>query len=320
VVSSQGSWGMDYDPLNPDAVKPTADREADLRSAQEDFEAKAARSDFISFVGHPVCWVIREWSGLWDYATLFRHGSAGAYPRPRIHAPGRQRTTEDTQAALDHLRDLMQWLKSRDDVNLTNYERLCERDEEPGQRWVTWEQLVSLARRMTDDLDAIVDFGTSFSPADVTGMLIFAVQYCYAHNRWPEQIPVQRVLGPVEEPMDQPDGVTAGRRDIFAGCKAAYAIMMDDRRLPGKLRASFVDVGPAELLHLAAGLVLGYEDTGEMPAEITTGPIQRLPGVIDTPTITDRRFGSSNMPADFDHERLWELLRWQSWSCRPAVG
>ena len=25
------------------------------------------------------------------------------------------------------------------------------------------------------------------------------------------------------------------------------------------------------------------------------------------------------MPADWDHEPLWELLRWQSWSYRPAV-
>jgi hypothetical protein len=310
---------MDYNPLKPDEVKPTADREADLRSAQEDFEAKAARSDFVTFVGHPVCWVIREWSGLWDYATLFRHGSAGAYPRPRIHAPGRPRTAEDTQAALDHLRDLLQWVKSRGDVNLTTYASLCDRDEEAGQRWITRKQLVSLARGMMDDLDAVEDFGTSFSPADVTGMLIFAVQYCYAHNTWPDQIPVQRVLGPAEEPMDQPDGVTADRRSIFAGCRAAYAIMMDDRRLPGKLRASFVDVGPAELLHLAGGLVLGYEDEGELPAEVTTGPLQRLPGVVGTPTITDRRFGSTNMPADFDFEPLCDMLRWQSWSYRPAV-
>ena len=320
TVSSQGSSSMEYDPLKPDEEKPAAHPEADLRSAQEQFEARLATTDFVSFVGHPVCWVTREWGGLWEYPTLFRYGSAGAYPRPRISAPSQPRTPQDTQAALEHLRDVLQWLKSRDDVNLTNYTSLCERDEEIGQRWVTWEQLVSLTRRMVQTLDAIEDFGTSFSPADVTGMLIFAVQYCHAHNRWPTQIPVQRVLGPVEEPMDQPDGVTADRRSIFAGCKAAYSIMMDDRRLPGKLRASRLDVGPAELLHLAAGLLLRYEEIGELPETVTTGPLQQLPGVIDTPTITDRRFGSTNMPADFSEEPLWEMLRWQSWSYRPAVA
>lgn len=176
TVSNQGDCSMEYNPLEPDEEKPVAHPEADLRRAREEFEARIATTDFVSFTGHPVCWVIREWGGLWEYATLFRHGSAGAYPRPRIGAPSKLRTPQDTQAALQHLRNLLQWAKSRADVNLTNYERLCERDEEPGQRWIAWEQLVSLARRMTQRLDAIEDFGTSFSPADVTGMLIFAVQ------------------------------------------------------------------------------------------------------------------------------------------------
>jgi len=325
TVSSQGDWNLEHDPLHPDAVKPPADPEADLRTTQESFEQRAQsqraceHAPFISFAGHPVCWVTREWGGLWSYATLFRYGTAGRYPRPRIHTPAKPRTPEDSEAAYQHLRMLLRWIKTRDDVNLTNYAALCERDEEPGQRWVSWEQLVSLARRMTQQLDAIVDYGTSFSPADVCGMLIFAVQYCHHHNRWPEQVPVQRVLGPTEEPMRCPDGVTADRRSIFAGCLAAYAIMMDDRRLPGKLRASRVDVGPAQLLHLAAGLVLGYEDTGALPEQVSIGAVPELPGVVDTPVITDRRFGSSNMPADWDHEPLWDLLRRQAWSYRPAV-
>jgi hypothetical protein len=100
---------------------------------------------------------------------------------------------------------------------------------------------------------------------------------------------------------------------------AAYAIMMDDRRLPGKLRASRVDVGPSELLHCAARFVLECEETGKLPEQVSIEAAPALPGVIETPTITDRRFGSSNMPADWDLEPLWELLRWQSWSYRPAV-
>lgn len=319
TVSSQGSWNMEYDPLKPDEQKPVADPEADLRQTQEAFEGVIAEKDFVSFVGHPVCWVVREWSGLWEYATLFRYGSAGPYPRPRLVTSPRLRTPEDRKAALDYLRAVLRWIKTRSDVNLTNYTRLCQRDYEPGTQWVTWDQLVSLTRRMTENLDAIVDFGTSFSPADVTGMLMYAVKCCYEHNAWPEQIPVQRVLGPTEEPMNQPEGLSADRRSIFAGCSAAHAIMQDERRLPGKLRSSRVDVGPAELLHLAAGLVLGYEDSGEMPAQVSIGPVQRLPGVVDTPTITERRFGSSNLPPAFDYQPLWDLLRWQAWSFRPAV-
>lgn len=38
------------------------------------------------------------------------------------------------------------------------------------------------------------------------------------------------------------------------------------------------------------------------------------------PLITDRRFGSTNIPAGWDMEHLWDLLCRQSWSYRPAVA
>lgn len=320
VVSSQGSWNMEYDPLHPDEVKPAVDPDADLSQALADFESHAQSSDFVTFVGHPVCWVSREWGVLWEYATVFRYGSAERYPRPPVHCPARLRSAEDVAAAFEFTRRLLRAIKSRSDVNLTTYAQLCERYEERGQRWVSWEELVSLARRVTEKLDPIVDYGTSFSCADVAGMLIFAVQYMYEHNRWPEHIPLQRVLGPTEEPLSCPEGVTVDRRGVVAGCKAAYAIMMDDRRLPGKLRAGFVDVGPSELLHAAAGLVLAWEDTRKLPERVQVPPVPSLPGVVDTAVVTDRRFHSSNMPADWDLAPLWDLLRWQTWSYRPAVA
>ena len=43
-------------------------------------------------------------------------------------------------------------------------------------------------------------------------------------------------------------------------------------------------------------------------------------GLHDVVEITDRRFGSTNMPPDWDMTRLWDLLKWQSWSYRPAVA
>ena len=319
TVSLQGSWGMEPDPLHRDRLKEPADPNADLKTTQEAFERRIAEKEFVSFVGHPVCWVTSNWGGLTHYATLFRHGTAGPYPRPRITAPAQPRSQADREAALELVRKLLRWIKTRSDVNLTDYTRLCERDEEPEPQWITWPQLVALTREVTTHFDAVTDYGTSFSPADILGMLVFAVQHLWNAGQWPHDIPVQRVLGPVEEPLSHPDGVTIARRGLIAGCLAAHAIMLDDRRLPGKLRASMVDVGPSELLHLLGKLVLACEQTGELPDTVSIGAVPPLPGVVETPTITDRRFGSSNMPADFDKEPLWDLLRWQSWSYRPAV-
>jgi len=319
TVSSQGSWNMELDPLHRDQIKPPSDPAADLKAAQESFERRIAEKDFVSVVGHPVCWVISEWGGLFGYATLFRHGTAGRYPRPRPHNPSHPRSAADTAAGMEFLRKLLRWVKTRDDINLTNYAQLCERDEEAPVLWIEWPQLVSLTRKMTAALDAVVDFGTSFSPADVLGMLVFSVEYMWNNGKWPEHIPVQRLLGPTEAPLSRPDGVALDRRSLIAGCLAASSLMMDERRLPGKLRASSVDVGPGELLHLLARFVLEFEETGQLPDRVSISAAPALPGVVETHVIKDRRFGSTNMPADWDMAPLWDLLKWQSWSYRPAV-
>ena len=319
TVSMQGDWNMETDPLNRDARKPPADVAADLKAAQDNFERRIAQKDFVSFAGHPVCWVMSNWGGLYDYATLFRKGTAGSYPRPRVHCPAQSRSPADREAALDFVRKLLQWIKTHKDLNLTDYTQLCERDEEDPVQWITWDRLVALARKTTAQLDAVVDYGTSFSPADILGMLAFAVDHLWHQGAWPKDIPVQRVLGPTEAPLSNPKGFTMDRRSLIAGCMAAYTIMMDERRVPGRLRASRHDVGPAELLHASAKYVIAHDDSGELPEEIAVDPVPPLPGVADTPVITDRRFGSTNMPPDWDVTALWDLLRWQSWSYRPAV-
>jgi len=319
TVSLQGSWNMEVDPLDRAKIKPSADPDEDLKQAQASFEARIAEKDFVSFVGHPVCWVTSEWGGLYNYATLFRHDVPGPYPRPRIATPAHPRSPEDQAAAFELVRKLLRWIKGRSDVNLTTYTALCERDEENPVQWITWPQLMTLTRKVTAELDAVVELGTSFSPADIVGMLVFSVDYLWNHEKWPEHIPVQRVLGPTEEPLSHDSQLSLDRRSLIAGCLAANAIMMDERRLPGKLRASRADLGPAELLHLLGKFVIGHEETGELPEQVTIDPVQPLPGVVETDVIKDRRFGSSNVPADWDMAHLWDLLKWQSWSYRPAV-
>lgn len=319
-VSLQGDWTMPFDPLHPDRVKPVSDVAADLRAAQADFEKKAEQNNFIVFLGHPCCWAASQWTYLFDYATLFRYGSAGPYPRPPPGGLIQPRSAADREAAFDMVRKLLRWIRKRTDVNLTNYTSLCDRDEEDPVHWISWPRLVTLARRIHADFDALTDDDTSFSPADVLGMLLFAVTFLWQNNRWPDQIPVQRPLGPTEEPLSSGGPLTVDRSSLIAGSLAAYSILMDERRLFGRLRASFKDVGPAELLHLLCRFILAYDETGQLPESVSIEAVPALPKAVNTSAITDRRFGSSNMPPAQDMGRLWDLLRWQSWSYRPAVS
>ena len=320
VVSSQGDWNNIVDPTQRDEIKSPCDPDADLARIQADFDRLAETRDFISFVGHPTCWANADWGGLYEFAVLFRHGGPVAYPRPSGIALSQPRSPQDREAALELIRKMLRWIKSRDDVNLTSYSALCDREEEDPVQWVTLDQALSLAKRMRERLNYVTDFGTSFSPADVVGLLTFACDYCWHQGKWPETLPVQRLIGPTEPPLENVGPTTLARASVFAGALAAYAIMMDKRRIPGTLRASRVDVGPGTWLHVLTEFVSQSVETREMPLEVTVEGAPTLPECVNEPVITDRRFGSTNHRPGLTYDRLWDLLRWQAWSYRCTAG
>ena len=318
TLSSQGTWAHPFDPTRPDHLKPPCDPDADLRALQGQFEQMAAERDFITFVGHPVCWVSPGWA-LAETAVRFRHGSAGPYPRPANYRPGPLRSAADQEAAYELVRNTLRWIKTVHGVNLTSYAALCDRDEEDPVQWIDWGQAVDLARRVQERFNYITAHGTSFSCADMAGLFCFALDHCWREGRWPDRLPVQRLLGPTEQPLHINEPLTISRDCLFGGALACYARMMDERRIPGRLRATFTDVGPGEWLHAPAKFITEAADTGQLPLEVHIPAAPMLPEAAAEPAITERRFGSSNLPAGFDFTRLWDTLKWQSWSYRPAV-
>ena len=185
--------------------------------------------------------------------------------------------------------------------------------------WVTWEEMIALARKVQENFNYITAFGTTFSCADVLGLFVSAMDYCWRQGVWPKKLPVQRLLGPTEEPLSVAAPLRMTRENIFAASLAAYSIMMDERRIPAKLHVSNIDFGPSELLHSLAKFLVETADTGKLPLEVEIPAVPTLPTVVNEPAITERRFGSSKRPAGMDFTHLWDLLKWQSWSYRPAV-
>jgi len=319
VVSLQGSWDNRVDPTRREQLKGPANVERDMWSMRVAYEALAERVDFISFVGHPTCWATAEWGGLYEYAVLFRKGGPVQYPRPSGIAHSQPRSAEDRQAALEFARETVRWVKAQPDANVTNYADLCALDEEPGPLWISLEQLITLAREMRACLNYTTALSTSFSPADILGLLTFACRYCWHHGAWPQRLPVQRLLGPTERPLELTAPVKLTRENLFAGALACHAMMTDQRRIPGVLRASRVDIGPGTWLRALCDFVSRSVEAGELPLEVVVEQAETLPTCIDEPVIKDRRFGSSNHRPGLSYEPLEDLLKWQAWSYRPAV-
>lgn len=319
VVSGQGTWNHVTDPLDRSKRKPPLDPAADLRTFQERFESMAERLDFISVVGHPTCWAFAEWWGWYEWPRMFATGTPGPYPRGRRFAGAQPRTEADRGAALELTRRIVRWLKGRSDVRITTYTELCDEEAEPEPVWVTRAQLLDMARRVRRDMTYLNDYGTSFSPADVLYLLCHAIERLWETASWPEQQQVHRVLGPVDTVRGIESRVDLERSNLIPAAINAYHHMLDHGRLPHVVRARRHDLGPGDLLRVAADFVLAGAEGGPLPDSVAVEPGAQLPAAATEPVITMRRFGSSSLPAHFDDSRLWELLRLQSWSYRPAV-
>jgi hypothetical protein len=133
---------------------------------QGDFGRMAETNDFLTLVGHPTCWATADWGGLYEFCMLSRRGGPGPYPRPANISKSQPRSPEDQKAALELVRKILQWIKTRDDVGITTYAELCGRDEDDRVRWITMQEALGLARRVCEKLTYIADFGTSLSPAE----------------------------------------------------------------------------------------------------------------------------------------------------------
>jgi len=112
--------------------------------------------------------------------------------------------------------------------------------------------------------------------------------------------------------------VTLTRENIFAGALAPYSIMMDERRIPGTLRASMHDVGPSIWMKVLANFVSNSLLDNDMPVSVTVDGAPTLPECVDEPPVKNRAFGSSNRRPGLSTDPLWDIWRWQSWSYRPA--
>jgi hypothetical protein len=319
TTTSQPGWEQRVDPTQRGTLKAPLDVTAALHAFQSSFEHLAASEEFVTVVGHPTCWVTADWGGLYGQAVVFRHGVPGAYPRPAGIPHSQPRSAADSEAAFDFLRQQVRWLKTRTGVNLTSYAALCDLEDEEPVLWLDLEQVLGLARSLREKLNYTTAFGTSFAAADVLGLLNFACDYCWRQGRWPTHLPVQRLLGPTERPLAMSGPVTLSRENLFAGALAAYAIMMDQNRIPGILRASMVDVGPGTWLRALTEFVLASVESGQMPLAVTVDAAQQLPECVNEAVIQRRQFGSSSRAPGLSVEPIREILCWQSWSYRPAV-
>ncbi len=281
-----------------------------LTAAALDFERKAAEvgeDGLIVYGTHPCMWACETF---YDLHNIKRRGRVPAKDkwRPAPLLP-RWRNKRDRQFFgmwLDYL------LES--DVEFITYGQLADRCDQPANEWLTRPQLAGLARQVRRRFGAAKIGGRFYNAAEILAALCWALARC-DDGSLPPRVPVRRPLGPVETPENLTKSLTVSTQPALAAAGKADVYISDHHRLPAQVTVGRNQLGPAQLLALAAEVYLAAAEGRKLGAtRISPGP--------DCPReaeqLGDASIQSYCLPKDYHPTRLLEQIRLQSWTMKPA--
>ncbi|NOY79569.1 MAG: hypothetical protein GXP31_01060 [Kiritimatiellaeota bacterium] len=255
-------------------------------------------------------------------ASFPQNFTAGANP-PRTQwrpAPCRDRAEiAQLQGDFDAFLDYVARLPN---IEPTTYRKLY-REFAPGP--VSWLDPVQIRRLIDKPDDAplactVLPGGTVLSPAEEFGVLLkSAVEFAGA-GRMPNRVAVERLLGPLHDPVAAASG-DAPSQAVLDACLAADAECRTTGAVPAEIVVGAAAVGPHALMKAVRRLLRSSQTGGAPSRTIAVRPAGELPEFAKRREVRDYRFQNtwSVFPPDFLGCQVMAAIRRQSWTAKPAI-
>jgi hypothetical protein len=241
----------------------------------------------------------------------------GANPGPDEWETPELRPLESMKTAQKNFRRLIQYLKNRDDIELTTFRELTERFSYR-KDVISKEKLGLIAERILKENKVVVD--EFFSAAEVFSALAESLDNYNEDQELPMQVTIRRPFGPLEMPVTTPeiDLVPAG--GIFELSAAAQEYIDKTNHLPVFLNYEGKKIGTGSLLALFSEMYLKILDAN-LPDHISTMSFEAYPSV-NVENIVSEVAACREWPVhreDLDMNHLIEMTKLQLWTLKPAL-
>lgn len=241
----------------------------------------------------------------------------GANPGPDEWITPELRPLESMHTAQKNFRRLIQYLKSRDDIELTTYRELIgrfsfQKDE------ILQDDLGEIARRILKENRAVID--NYYSPAEVFAALAEALSYYIVEQQLPEQIIIRRPFGPLEMPSIDPEFESVSISDALNFSEKAVEQIKETNHLPSFLLYQDKSIGTGSLLALFSELYVKIQDSN-LPDQIAMVSFEAYPSINEDAIIMDVASfkGWPVHREDLEMSHLLEMTKLQLWTLKPAT-
>lgn len=296
-----------------------------LERFREEFDrhAAAARHNhaegLLKLFNHPYKFLydnrVASWVGLNRiYRAYDPHADWIAPQTSRYDRATTETLFREFEALLDHVQAQpdVKFLRTSDAMN-------AWRRRPPA--FVPLDAVRSLARAAAREFSYHAANGVFFSPAEIFGLLVDALDHGAARGSLPDIVPYRELLAPVEPAADAPPpGVTPGAA-LTAVLQRLNRDLDLHRRLPALIDPDGIALPPENLLAEGAALLDACAAGRPLPdlRSAARPPESRMPRIAAHPHFQETTFTKPSYPEGFTGSRLCSIRRLQSWSYKPAT-
>jgi hypothetical protein len=254
--------------------------------------------------------------------------TAGRNPPRAEWQPAPLRPKAEVDALMRDFDAFLRWiveLRASGHVALTTYRELDEQYRQPTEARLRLHDVLELARAAAVDDSAIeprMIAGQWLSPAEQYGVVAAAVAHSAVWRGLPREVPVRRLLGPIDhEAAPLAPAAAGGSVSLQAGQRAA--VEADEQCAATGAVPVRVDLqgggAPGRVMRVLSRVLVAAAGPGR-PAAIAVPTGGDEPALAQREDFQQLRFQNtwSIFPPDFRGERLLEQARWQTWSAKPA--
>jgi hypothetical protein len=240
----------------------------------------------------------------------------GANPGPELWKMPELRPAESMKTARANFRRLMQFLKKRQDIEITTFRDVMKKFSFQRES-ITQTKLAEIASRILAEKEVVID--DDFTPAEVFFALAASITECQDTGVFPAEVKRLSPLGPKEMPPAQPEIELAQRTQVFDLAREALAIIKESNALPHLLLLDDKAIGTGSLLALFCEMFLSLRSE-LIPREFVIPSFDAYP-IDNLEAIVRSVEGCKTWPVhreDLDMSHLVEMTKMQLWTLKPA--
>jgi hypothetical protein len=302
----EGDFGFFDDAYHDDALFDPM-----LAALDERIPAETRGLDVVAFfANHPS--KVRSIQ-FWDFNYY-----KGANPGPDEWKTPELRPLESMETARKNFRRLVEYLQSRDDIELTTYRDMVARFGQQSET-IDKARLAEIAQRVLSDGEVVI--APDYSPAETFAALAAALTTFKTEGQVPEVMECRRPFGPLQRPPREPGVQEVTADQALELANRAHGVIVSENHLPHVVAIAGADVGTGSLLALFSAVYADLLD-GDLVETYAVTPFAPHPTENEAVIVEEVR-GCKEWPVhreDLDMSELIEMTRLQMWTLKPALA